>query len=424
MLTVASLANQFPSPVEPYVVDEILELRRRGFRVIPGSVRKSAAAAPSGIQPQVVVADASPFVFLRAALLCLKRWRRISDLVWRVVACGHEGPVLRAKALLHTWLGACYAVLLEPHGVDHIYVHHGYFGSWIAMVAARLLDVGFSLTLYGSDLLVHAKYLDVKLKNCDFCLTISDFNRRYILEHYPAVAAEKILVLRLGVDVDEAIRPQAHGSVASPLQLFAIGRLHRVKDHAFLIRACAQLKSLGVEFQCAIAGDGPERSRLESQIRGDGLVERVKLLGYASREEINQRFDSADVVVLTSRSEGIPLVLMEAMARGCVVVAPEITGLPELVTPGHTGFLYKPGCMPDFVHRLLAIRSLRMDPDANATPISTARKLDWIRYAAQIHVRHNFNRNKNLRLFSDLFLARVGPRTESPAHANLVLQQI
>lgn len=140
MLTVASLANLFPSPVEPYVGDEILELRRRGFRVIPGSVRRppATALAPPAILPEVV-ADATALVVLRAVWLCLKRWRRISDLLWRVLCRGREGPIQRAKSLLHIWLGACYAALLEPYEVDHIYVHHGYFGSWIAMVAAVCL---------------------------------------------------------------------------------------------------------------------------------------------------------------------------------------------------------------------------------------------------------------------------------------------
>lgn len=254
-------------------------------------------------------------------------------------------------------------------------------------------------------------------------MTISEFNRQYILKHYPGISPKKILVLRLGVEVDEPIRPSASRSGTRPFQIFAVGRLHRVKDHAFLIRACSELGNLGIDFDCAIAGDGPERSRLESQIHAVGLHDRVTLLGYVSREEINARFDAADVVVLTSRSEGIPLVLMEAMARGSVVLAPAITGLPELVLRDKAGFLYEPGSMPDFLDRLLKIRSLQLalDLHPNGSPSSA---LEWIRHAAQVHVRHNFNRNKNLQLFGDMFLSRVISPTESPAHANLVLQQI
>ena len=213
MLTVAYLANQFPSPVEPYVGEEIEELRRRGVRVVTGSVRKTRSEASKRVRLRLCCSRLSAIVLLRAAWLCLRRWKRISPRDVRVIFRGREGPLQRVKALLHTWLGACYAVLLESRGVEHIHVHHGYFGSWIAMVAARLLDVGFSMTLHGSDLLLHGSYLDVKLENCAFCLTVSEYNRRYILEHYPGVDAEKLVVSRLGVEASAVTfsRPKPPG---------------------------------------------------------------------------------------------------------------------------------------------------------------------------------------------------------------------
>jgi glycosyltransferase involved in cell wall biosynthesis len=326
-------------------------------------------------------------------------------------------------------MGACYAVQLEERGVEHIHVHHGYFGSWIAMVAARLLDVGFTMTLYGSDLLLHATYLDVKLKNCALCLTVSEYNRRYILEHYPGVDAEKVRVSRMGVDVSDHANPtpsasESHGAV---FRLLAVGRLHAVKDHAFLVRACAQICSRGVDVECSIAGHGPERRHLESLIRSCGLEERVTLLGYVPDEQMDSLYERADVVVLTSRSEGIPLVLMEAMARGKIVLAPAITGIPELVIAGKTGFLYEPGSLDDFVTRLLFIRSLLQRPDGpDLRPyiLSSARQVDWMRHAARVQIRQNFNRSKNLESFCDFFIQRIAPQTEGVSDEDSVLQQI
>ncbi|HEX8812678.1 MAG TPA: glycosyltransferase family 4 protein, partial [Terracidiphilus sp.] len=330
MLTIAYLANRFPTPVEPYVVEEIEELRRRGVRVIAGSVWNPGANQQTVSAPEVVLQPLPLTILLRALWICARRWRRISALVARVVFHGTEEPTKRAKALMHTWLGACYAVQLEEHGVDHIHVHHGYFGSWIAMVAARLLDVGFSMTLHGSDLLLHGVYLDAKLESCAFCLTVSEFNRDFILEHYAGVCADKVVVSRLGVDVPDRVglpipnrRPGA-----TPLKLLAVGRLHAVKDHAFLIRACAELYARDVPFECSIAGDGPERGNLELLIQQCDLDGRIRLLGHVPRDQMDSLYDRADVVVLTSKSEGIPLVLMEAMARGKIVLAPAITGIP------------------------------------------------------------------------------------------------
>lgn len=449
MTSVAYLANQFPSPVEPYVVDEIEELRRRGVEVIAGSVRRpeervrlsGAAERDSDCgDPETVVLQPIPIALaVRAAWLCLRRWRRIADLLRRVIFQGRETFVQRGKALLHAWLGACYALRLQKRGVkhihaqhlhvQHIHVHHGYFGAWVAMVAARLLNVSYSMTLHGSDLLTGAAYLDAKLKHCRFCMTISEFNRRYILEHYSTIEAGRVVVARLGVDVPEPgrflaaelqssiLRSSGDSQSDSRFHLLAVGRLHAVKDHGFLLRACVLLRQRGLDFQCEIAGEGPERRNLERLIQEYGLGEKVRLLGHVPREHQDALYQRVDVVVLTSRSEGIPLVLMEAMARGKIVVAPAITGIPELVIAGRTGFLYKPGSVEDFVARVLWIYSLiSVRESAGSSPhvpgagqLDRVRldRLEKVRQRAREQVRLHFNRRKNLELFGDVFLERI-----------------
>jgi glycosyltransferase involved in cell wall biosynthesis len=265
----------------------------------------------------------------------------------------------------------------------------------------------------------------VKLENCTLCLTVSEFNRRYILEHYPGVDPEKVVVSRLGVEASAVTfsKPETRTGFV----MVAVGRLHVVKDHAFLVRACAELYQRGVEFECSIAGEGPERRHLESMIRKCGLEARVTLLGHVERQQMASLYDRADVVVLTSRSEGLPLVLMEAMARGKTVLAPSITGIPELVLAGKAGFLYEPGSLNDFVARLLSIRSLMHAPDHPGLQrgVSPARKeLDWVRHAARVQVRHNFNRKKNLESFGDVLIRLVAAQARSLSHENSILQQI
>jgi colanic acid/amylovoran biosynthesis glycosyltransferase len=428
MLTVAYLANAFPSPVELYVADEIAELRRRGVCVITGSVRK--AQNETNNFPDIVLQFAGITVLLHAAWLCLLRCNRIAPLIIRIIFRGSESPWQRLKALAHTFLGACYAVMLRNHRVDHIHVHHGYFGSWIAMTAARLLSVGFSMTLHGSDLLLHHAYLDAKLAHCAFCLTISEYNRRHILDRYPDVAPQKIIVSRLGVDITSDMHRSRLASkrAAEPFAILCVGRLHEVKDHAFLVRACAQLAMRDIAFECFIAGEGPERRRLERMIHRHELDGHVTLLGHIPHAQLDSLYDRADLVVLTSRSEGIPLVLMEAMARAKIVLAPAITGIPELIIAGRTGFLYKGGSMDDFVDHLLFIHSMMRSHEGcdgrHPNAISARRQRDWIRHAARVHVRHNFNRRHNLESFADLFLQQIATQIESIPDENLVLQQI
>jgi glycosyltransferase involved in cell wall biosynthesis len=296
------------------------------------------------------------------------------------------------------------------------------------MVAARLLGINFSMTLHGSDLLLHPTYLDVKLKNCSFCLTVSEYNRNYILERYPRVQAEKITVMHLGVEVPEFNTPVvAHPRRSPAFTILAVGRLHKVKDHALLVRACAQLQTSGVPFQCLIAGGGPERKRLESLIGACGLQGRVTLLGHIARMEMNSWYEQADLVVLTSRSEGIPLVLMEAMARGKIVLAPDITGIPELVSAGKTGFLYAAGSLDDLVARLQSIYWLLETSDESGLRPSTvagSKRLDLMRHSARAQVRNNFNRTKRLQAFGDFFLHQIAQRPESIPHEDPILQQI
>jgi colanic acid/amylovoran biosynthesis glycosyltransferase len=112
----------------------------------------------------------------------------------------------------------------------------------------EFLGIDFSMTLHGSDLLLHPAYLDLKLKECSFCVTISEFNRSYILERYPEIQPAKIMVRRMGVEPgNNPIKVSPGG----PLTMLAVGRLHPVKDHDFLIRACRMLKDRGLSLRRA-----------------------------------------------------------------------------------------------------------------------------------------------------------------------------
>jgi glycosyltransferase involved in cell wall biosynthesis len=424
MPTIAYLSNLFPSPVEPYVVDEICELRRRGVTVVSCSARKVPVGLDKRLKPfatgTLYIQPLRTSVLLRAAWLCVAKLPALVGFLRHVLFQGTESLRRRSLALLHTLMGVYYAALLRDRHVDHIHVHHGYFGSWIAMVAARLLNAGFSMTLHGSDLLLDAAFLDLKLKQCSFCVTISEFNRRHILMHYPGAAPEKILVRRLGVDdpASKRIYPGERGSVFS---LLTVGRLHPVKDHAFLVQACWLLKCRGLRFVCRIAGEGPERRSIEGMIRDFGLRAEVRLLGQLSRDQLDEQYAQADLFLLTSRSEGIPLVLTEAMVRGKPVLAPAITGIPELVIDGKTGFLYQAGSLEDFMARIAFVMNMQS-------------ALGPLLQAAREHVLKHFNRETNLAAVCDLFTpylrtqpfraSDTPPEIASTPYEDPVLQQV
>ncbi|MFZ0796337.1 MAG: glycosyltransferase [Terriglobales bacterium] len=418
MTSIAYIANEFPSALEPYVMDEIIELRRRGAQVICYSGKR---VSPNDLslterafwketrffQPlsdQELVSAVHRLASDRHNL-----WQLLRPLLWEPGA----SPARRIRALGHTVMGAALAEQLAPLDVDHIHAHHGYFASWMALAAARLLGIGFSFTLHGSDLLWRADLLSAKLRACQFCVTVSDFNRQHILRNYPSTPSEKIIVQRLGVD---RVLPWLAPAVVAATEeshrrfcLLSVGRLHRVKDHRFLIQACAVLRSQGLDFTCWIVGEGPERAALERQIMTSGLQGRVYLIGQVPRTDLPGYYRYADLVVMTSKSEGIPVVLMEAMAHEKLVLAPAITGIPELVEHQRTGFLYQPGSLPDFVS---AVSWIQANKDS----------LAGIQHAAAASIAASYNRQRNLHAFAEQFLARI--EQSDGDHAHPLLQQV
>jgi glycosyltransferase involved in cell wall biosynthesis len=182
-----------------------------------------------------------------------------------------------------------------------------------------------------------------------------------------------------------------------------------VKDYRFLVQACAALRDQGLDFICWIVGEGPERTALENQIVALGLQGRVYLIGQVPRTDLPGYYRYADLVVMTSKSEGIPVVLMEAMAHEKLVLAPAITGIPELVEHQRTGFLYQPGSLPDFVSAVSWIQGHKAS-------------LAGIQRAAAASIAASYNRQRNLRAFAEQLLARI-PQSDGD-HAHPVLQQV
>jgi glycosyltransferase involved in cell wall biosynthesis len=426
MTTVAYIANEFPSPLEPYVMDEIRELRRRGTNVVCCSGKRvapnSLSLAERAFWKETLYCQPLSDDDLMHAARRLAADRRTSWPLARTLFSAHKTSVARRiRALGHTLMGAALAGQLEALEVEHIHCHHGYFASWMALVATRLLGIDFSFTLHGSDLLRRRDFLEAKLAACKFCVTISEFNRQFLLQTYPSTPPEKVFVQHLGVDRVLSWPPPSPASASerNTFCLLAVGRLHPIKNFNFLIDACAALHRQGLDLFCWIAGEGPERPALERQIARIGLQSRVHLVGHIARHDLAGFYNHADLVVMSSKSEGIPVVLMEAMSCRKVVLAPAITGIPELVEHQRTGFLYEPDSLDSFVNSVRWIHDHQ--PELGA-----------IQRAASAKIAACFHRQRNVRAFADRFLALIpgskpseGAQNDSDReYANSVLQQV
>jgi len=167
-------------------------------------------------------------------------------------------------------------------------------------------------------------------------------------------------VVRGGVDASEWRRPDLSEASSSGLEILNVGRLAPVKGQALLIDAVARLRDNGIEAHARIVGDGPEREPLERRIDELGLRDAVELTGPVGQDRIRELYAQADVFCLPSFREGLPFVLMEALAMELGVVATRIMGIPELVDDGESGRLVSPGRVDELA---AALAELARDPD-------------------------------------------------------------
>jgi len=244
-----------------------------------------------------------------------------------------------------------FAQQMQAEKVSHIHAHFANHPAAAAYIVHRLTDIPYSFTAHGADLQTDQHMLAQKVAEASFVITISDYNKEFILEKCGPRFAEKVLVNHCGVDTQfyhPAPPNDLNGLPDRTFSILCIGTMYEVKGHTYLIEACRVLQERGLDFLCHLVGDGPYRESLTDQVAQAGLAERVRFHGQLPRQEIAKLFTRVHVLSLPSiptqsgRREGIPVVLMEAMGSGVPVVASGISGIPELVEDGHSGLLVPP----------------------------------------------------------------------------------
>jgi len=181
------------------------------------------------------------------------------------------------------------------------------------------------------------------------------YHIRHLRQRFPFLKGQRFYLVRGGVDLNSPLwSPSKSLAALPPLRLLNVARLVAVKAQDILLGACALLARRGVQVDCRIVGDGPERANLERLINTLGLEGQVSLLGARGEEDVARLYDESHVVVLSSRSEGTPMTVVEAMAKARPVVAPRLTALPEMVLPGATGWLFHPGDAADLARNIEA----------------------------------------------------------------------
>jgi len=212
------------------------------------------------------------------------------------------------------------------------------------MMAADLIGIPWSVTIHSYDLYVETALLPAKLRSAAFVATVSNLNVNYLRDNFPAAEGCNLHVVRCGIDLEDFLpRPQPENT--RPV-ILGIGRLVELKGFQTLIEALAVLRNRGINAQCFIAGEGPEKERLQRLVEQLGLQDAVYLPGRLMQNDLREYYKRADVLAQPScvreYQDNIPVVLIEAMAMTIPVVSTNISAIPELVRDGETGLLVEP----------------------------------------------------------------------------------
>lgn len=249
----------------------------------------------------------------------------------------------RLRILYHFLEAGYLYTRLKDNGLPHIHAHFLSGPTSIALFLSRYLNVPYTFTMHASNIFIDHHMLKTKLQMCKKAVTISNYNRKYLLSKYREQFAGKIDVIHCGISLQD-FEPGASEKTLPPL-ILAVGQLVERKGFRYLVDACHILKESGVEFHCDIIGDGREMESLKAMIGNHGLGNVITLLGRQPQERVRKLLRKASIFALPSvvtnsgGREGIPVALMEAMAMQIPVVSTTTVGIPELIEHGKEGLL-------------------------------------------------------------------------------------
>ncbi len=345
MTHVAYILDLFPVTSETFIVREIHELIRQGAQVDIFPLRD----ATGGIYSQVIHDDTKRLLGKVHHFASLRSRFQKLRLLQRHLSCLATGPkgYLEAFSIARkkggsTWgmfkRAPIYAGFFKKAGITHIHAHFSLEACKLAMLCSLVSGIPYSFTMHAHDIFIPEKHdlIDEKFGHAKFVASISDFNKRFICTRYPGIDPDKIHIVHCGIDLDKF--PPASASKNETVQVLAVGRLAGQKGFIHLVAACGLLKEKGLlNFKCKIIGEGQERERLEAAILNQDLSDAIELLGAREQAQVAAHMDAADIFVLpcvpetNGSMDGIPVALMEAMAKGIPVVSTTLSGIPELI---------------------------------------------------------------------------------------------
>jgi glycosyltransferase involved in cell wall biosynthesis len=340
--------NTYPVTSATFIRREMVALEALGHQVFRFAVRKwdEHLVDPSDVSERsqthyllsnnmvqlIAVSLTEPFINPLNLIKTLSLWAKL------LMNSGFQ--VTRHAAYLMQAIYLCRQ--MKQRGLKHLHVHYSTNACTVALLASKLTGISYSFTTHGPDELDNtaATSLSSKIQYATFVVAISHYCRAQLIRHSEVQYRDKIAIVRCGISI---VPPAEHLESTSQNQdqinLVCVGRLCPQKDQLGLLKAFSNLATRVPNLRLTLVGDGPMRAAIEHSILALDLENKVTLTGWVDSKRVQHEISQATTLVLPSLAEGLPIVIMEAMALGKPVISTYIAGIPELVVHGENGWL-------------------------------------------------------------------------------------
>ena len=348
-MRIAYLVNQYPMVSHSFIRREILALEQQGFQIVRIALR--------GYDREVVDDEdrierkRTHYVLREGALrlligiACALLTRPASLIRTLVLAC-RMGRRAERPLLVHLiYLAEACSIgsWLRKAGVHHLHAHFGTNSAEVAMLVHSLGGPDWSFTVHGPEEFDKPQFIGLgeKIRRCSFVVAVSSYTRGQLYRWVEHQYWPKVEVIHCGLEATYLARP----AIAVPLarRLVCVGRLCEQKGQLLLIEAARRLVAQGLNFELVLAGEGELRDAIEALILRYNLQRIVRITGWISGDKVRDEISAARALVLPSFAEGLPVVVMEAMALRRPVISTFVGGIPELIQPGENGWLAPAG---------------------------------------------------------------------------------
>lgn len=352
-LRIAYFVNQYPKVSHSFIRREILALERQGIEVQRIALRGWDAKLvdredhAEQTRTQYVLRQGAIHLMLAMLRACVASPGRFFSTLSLALKIGWRAD--RSMMIHLIYLAEACRVLpwLKEQRTCHLHAHFGTNPATVAMLVRNLGGPSFSFTVHGPEEFDKPQFIGLgeKIRRSAFVVAVSSFGRSQLYRWVGHDQWPKVKEVHCGLE------PGFHAVAPVPVpdipRLVCVGRLCEQKGQLLLMEAAHRLAQKGIGFELVLAGDGEMRAEVERLIQKYALEDRVRITGWISSDQVREEILAARGLVLPSFAEGLPVVIMEAMALRRPVLTTYVAGIPELVRHGETGWLFPAGSVDE-----------------------------------------------------------------------------